>query len=125
LLVGGYAVAHYGYPRSTGDMDIWIAVNPANAEALVRALREFGFSAASALPELFLSENRVFRMGLPPLRIDLITSASGVEFPDCYARRRIDVIDGVEVSVISVEDLKTNKRASNRLKDLDDLKHLP
>ncbi len=125
LLVGGHAVGYYGYPRSTGDMDIWIAVNPANAAALVRVLRKFGFAPASLSDDLFLSENKIIRMGVPPVRIDLLTGLSGVDFAACHAQRTLDVIDGVEVSLIALDDLRTNKRAVSRSKDLDDLEHLP
>jgi len=124
LLVGGYAVGYYGYPRATGDMDIWFAANRTNAEALVRVFRKFGFSAESVSVELFLTENQVIRMGVPPLQIDLLTNASGVDFANCYAQRKLVVIDGVEVSLIDLENLKANKRSSGRAKDLDDLEHL-
>jgi len=125
LLVGGYAVGYYGYPRATGDMDIWIAATPDNAERIVRVLRAFGFAAKTVSPELFLEQGRVVRMGMPPMRIELITSASGVEFEQCYTDRKVDIVDGVEVSVISLEHLKRNKRAAARAKDFDDLENLP
>ena len=125
LLVGGYAVGYYGYPRATGDLDIWIAAKPKNAEAVVRVLRKFGLAAAAVSADLFLTENRVNRMGVPPLQIDLLTSISGLEFADCYAQRTVDVVDGVEVSLISLEHLKANKQASGRARDADDLEHLP
>lgn len=125
LLLGGYAVGYYGHPRATGDMDIWVACNRLNATRLVAALRKFGFSQAGVSPEMFLEERKIFRMGMPPLRIELLTSASGVDFSDCFGRRTVDVIDGVEVSLIGREDLKTNKRAAGRTKDLADLENLP
>ena len=125
LLVGGYAVGQYGYPRATGDMDIWVAAYPANAEKVVRVLREFGFSGATVKSELFEQPGQVIRMGVPPVCIDVITSASGVDFAACYGRRKTQSIDGIEVSVIHLDDLKTNKKASGRSKDLDDLENLP
>ena len=82
LLVGGYAVGYYGYPRATGDMDIWIAKSPANAERVTEALKSFGFGASSISPSLFITPNRVFRMGNPPLRIEILTDISGVEFAE-------------------------------------------
>ena len=124
LLVGGYAVGHYGYPRATGDIDVWIAVNAANAAALVQALRQFGFAAASLSPQSFLVQNRVIRIGIPPVRIDIVTSVEGIDFSPCFARRTIALLDGVEVNLISLDDLKANKRALGRPKDLDDLAHL-
>jgi hypothetical protein len=106
-------------------MDIWIAVGPANAAALVRALQRFGFSATSLSEDPFLESNKVVRMGIPPLRIDLITSVAGLEFSPSFARRNVVLLDGVEVNLISPDDLKSNKRALGRSKDLDDLEHLP
>ena len=125
LLVGGYAVGYYGYPRATGDMDVWVAATRENATALAAALEEFGFAAESVQPDLFLQRDRVVRMGVPPLRIDLLTSVSGVDFAQCYAERTVDLIDGVQVNLISLDRLKTNKRAIGRSKDINDLEHLP
>jgi hypothetical protein len=124
LLVGGYAVGHYGYPRATGDMDVWIAVHPENATAMVRVLEKFGFSADSVSPKSFLAQDKVIRMGVPPVRIDIVTRVEGLDFTLCFARRTLEQLDGVEVNLISLEDLKTNKRTMGRPKDLDDLEHL-
>lgn len=124
LLVGGYAVAFYGYPRPTGDLDVWIATSPQNATRMADALSKFGFAGAGATPELFQTANRVIRMGVPPVRIEVLTSISGVQFEACFGRRNITTIDGVSVSVISRQDLLTNKRAAARDKDLADLAHL-
>jgi hypothetical protein len=125
LLVGGYAVGYYGYPRATADIDCWIARNQTNAERMVIALTEFGFGIEELEASLFLEANRVVRMGYAPLRIEIMMSISGVDFEACYAVREDAVLDGVEVSVIGLECLKRNKRASGRHKDLDDLEHLP
>ncbi len=125
LLVGGYAVGYYGYPRATADIDIWVARSPQNAEKLVAVLKEFSFNVPELTPELFLEENQVIRMGVPPFRIEIMTSASGVVFGECYAARMRAVIDDMEVNLISLSHLKTNKRATGRHKDLDDLEHLP
>jgi hypothetical protein len=124
LLVGGHAVGYYGYPRSTGDLDIWIAVNAANATGMARVLERFGFSKNTAQPMLFLKENAIVRIGVPPLRIDVLTSVTGVDFAGCYACRTRAIVDGVEVSVIGLDHLRTNKRTIARAKDLDDLEHL-
>jgi hypothetical protein len=125
LLVGGYAVGHYGYPRATGDMDIWIAANAGNARKVAEVLRKFGFSPATIKPEMFSKPEQIIRMGVSPICIDLITSASGVDFADCYARRKVHLIDSIEVNVIHLDDLKQNKKASGRSKDLNDLENLP
>jgi hypothetical protein len=125
LLVGGYAVGHYGYSRATGDIDIWIAVTPANAAALVRALRKFGVGSDSLSAEMFMASNKVLRIGVPPLQIDIITSVEGIDFVRSFTNRTIATLDAVDVSVISLADLKTNRQAVGRPKDLDDLGHLP
>lgn len=125
LLVGGYAVSYYGYPRATGDMDIWIAIAPRNAEKIVAVLREFGFGVSELSPALFLRDEQIVRMGMPPFRIEVFTTISGVDFPECYQSRLVDEIDGVKINLIALADLKRNKRASGRPKDIDDLQKLP
>jgi len=124
LLIGGYAVGYHGYPRATGDLDIWIAVEPGNASRIVDAVREFGFATPHLDVGLFLREGMV-RMGEVPFRIEILTSISGVSFEECYEKRIVDMLDGVEVSLIDRENLKKNKRASGRHKDLADLEKLP
>ncbi len=124
LLVGGYAVAFHGYPRATADMDIWVAVNAVNAGKLVDVLKEFGFDVAELSAELFLTENQIIRLGMPPMRIEIHTSISGVDFDACYANRVMTQWDGVDVPLINLEQLKINKAASGRYKDLNDLEHL-
>ena len=125
LLIGGYAVGYYGYPRATDDLDVWIALHPENAERMVGVLREFGFNTPDLSPGLFLQEESIVRIGVPPMRIEVLTTISGVGFDECYTGRVIDTLDGMEVSIISLEHLKVNKKASGRHKDLDDLEHLP
>ncbi|MCY3720619.1 MAG: nucleotidyltransferase [Candidatus Poribacteria bacterium] len=124
LLIGGYAVSYHGYPRTTADMDIWIAIQKENAEKLMAVFREFGFDTPELAADLFLRQNQIIRMGNPPMRIELLTTISGVRFEECYSDRTIDVIDDVEVQIIGLEHLKLNKQASGRQKDLDDLEHL-
>jgi hypothetical protein len=125
LLIGGYAVGYYGYVRATADMDIWIASNADNASRVVTALHEFGLNVPELSEELFLKPNNIARLGVPPFRIEMLTNISGVAFEECYAEKIVDVIDGVQVPIISLRHLKTNKKASGRLKDLTDLEHLP
>jgi hypothetical protein len=125
LLIGGYAVGYYGYPRVTADIDIWIAINPQNAAKVVAALKDFGFDLPELSDELFLKENQIIRMGVPPLRIEITTGISGVDFHECFAERQTVVLDDVEVKLISLKHLKINKRASGRYKDLNDLENLP
>ena len=125
LLIGGYAVSYHGYPRATADMDIWIAVRPANADRVVAALKEFGFDLPDLSPELFLRQWQIIRLGVPPARIEIATTISGVDFAECYAERVEETLDGVSVNLISLDHLKLNKAASGRHQDLADLEHLP
>jgi len=125
LLIGGYAVGYHGYPRATHDMDVWIGVNRVNATRLVSALRAFGFDLPELSETLFLKENNIVRMGVSPIRIEILTGISGVDFDTCYAERVVDTIDGTPVNVIALHHLKANKKASGRHKDLDDLENLP
>ena len=125
LVIGGHAVAFHGHPRATADLDVWIAVNPVNASRLTAALKDFGFNVPELSPDLFLRQDRIIRMGVAPNRIEIQTRIDGVNFADCYPRRVTAELDGVPVVFISLQDLKTNKAASGRNKDLADLDHLP
>jgi hypothetical protein len=125
LLIGGYAVGIFGYIRTTNDLDIWVGVSPENAARIECVLREFGFAAAALPPDLFLAPNNVVRMGVSPIRIELLTSISGVQFETCYAERETVRIEEVLVPVISLARLRENKEASGRAKDLADLENLP
>jgi hypothetical protein len=125
LLVGGYAVIYHGRPRATGDIDVWVRQSPDNAERLVRALRRFGFDAPGLAPDAFLGDGRIVRMGLPPNRVEVLTSVSGVTFDDAWVDRVTSDWDGVPVPTISLRHLRRNKRTSGRPKDLADLVELP
>ncbi|MBI3326155.1 MAG: hypothetical protein HYZ81_05585 [Nitrospinae bacterium] len=105
LLIGGYAVAYHGYPRATADMDIWIAIHPHNAEKVVAALKAFGFDLPELSPALFLKAGQIIRMGVPPVRIEIATSISGVHFEECYAARVMDILDEVEVNFITLHHI--------------------
>ncbi len=125
LLIGGYAVAYHGYPRATAFMDILVAMHPDNAERITAVLKEFGFTLPQVRPELFLKADQLIRMGTPPVRIEIATSISGVDFATCWAGRVVDVLDGISVNIIGLKQLKQNKKAAARHKDLDDLENLP
>jgi hypothetical protein len=125
LLIGGYAVGYYGYARATADLDIWVALHPANAEKIVAALKEFGFDVPELSTALFLKPWQIIRLGVPPARIEVTTTISGVDFAECYAARVTEMVDGVPVNLIDLDHLKINKRASARHQDLADLEHLP
>lgn len=103
LVVGGYAVAYHGHPRATGDIDIWILRTPENAHRVVETLREFGFDVPELNAELFLEEKGIVRMGHPPLRVEILTSASGIEFESCYRQRVNDDLGGATASIIGLD----------------------
>jgi len=124
MVVGGYAVGFHGYPRPTGDLDIWVAARPDNAAKLVSALAKFGFGSAGATEQQFIEPGRVVRMGVPPVRIEVLTSVSGVDFADCFSRKVDSVLDGIPVSIISRDDLIANKLAAGRDRDRDDVSRL-
>lgn len=125
LVVGGYAVGLHGYPRATADIDIWVRSTAANAERVMAAVQDFGFSSPELRTELFLSPRCLVRFGVPPFRIELMTTIDGVEFDACQSRKVIFDIEGLTVPVISLADLKVNKQAAGRHRDLNDLENLP
>jgi hypothetical protein len=124
LLVGAYALAVHGYPRATMDMDIWIMPSPQNADAVLRALQRFGAPLHKLTKEDLQNDDTVFQIGVAPRRIDLITSASGLQFEEAYGRSLLVKIEGIEVRIPAIDDLIKNKRASGRTKDLADAEAL-
>jgi hypothetical protein len=124
LLVGGYAVGLYGYARATVDIDIWVKRDIATAKKLFLMLEEFGFPTKDVTPEEFTAPDTVFQMGVPPVRLDLLTSISGVEFDFAFTKRQRMKLDGLEINVISLNDLRTNKKTVGRFKDLNDIEKL-
>ena len=121
LVVGGGAVNAHGYVRMTEDFDFWIATDPGNAERVARLIESFGFGELALSAQDFMVPGQIIMLGRPPNRIDLLTSITGVDFEDAYARRSEGVMDGVRMPLISVEDLLINKRATGRLKDMADV----
>jgi hypothetical protein len=124
LIVGGYAVGFHGYPRATGDLDIWIAINKKNALKMVDVLKVFGFDLPELRTELFLEKEKVIRMGIPPMRLEILTSIDGVFFKPCFKNRVIADLGELKANFISKDDLLTNKRASGRPQDLVDFDKL-
>ena len=123
LIVGGWALGVHGYVRATGDMDIWIGQSDTNITCLLKALSAFG--VPEGIDSEFFKENgNAFRMGNPPLRIEIITEATGIEFDASYQKRVTIEADNIPLSFINYKDLVTNKRASGRLRDLADLEAL-
>ena len=124
LVVGGYALAAYGHPRYTGDLDFWVGTDGDNADRILVVLTEFGFGSLGIKKEDLTSSNQVIQMGFPPARIDLLTSIDGVIFAECYERRMTVEVDGLPLGFIALEDFKINKMAVGRHKDLADLEAL-
>ena len=124
LVVGGYALAAHGHPRFTGDLDIWLQQSKANASRVLDALRAFGFGSLDISVSGLLKPDGVVQLGYPPGRIDLLTSIDGVSVDLCSARKEMVLIQGLPIPFIGLEDFKTNKKATGRLKDLADLESL-
>lgn len=124
LLVGGFAVNYYGYHRFTEDIDFWIAASDQNFARLLVAIREFFGEDLAGLDRDFLKQNESLYLGRVPNKIEVFQKASGLEFSQAYARRIETLIEGLAVKIIALDDLKENKRASGRHKDLADLDNL-
>jgi hypothetical protein len=125
LVVGGYAVAMYGYPRFTGDIDFWIKPTELNAKKIITTLVEFGFEGYDISKEDFVKEDSVIQLGYPPNRIDLLTGVTGLTFDDCYNKKNRVEIAEIEVNFISLFHLRLNKEQTGRDKDINDLNNLP
>jgi hypothetical protein len=126
MMIGAHALAHHGVPRATGDMDVLVNPTQANAARVWNGLARFGAPlAALAITQADLAtEGMVFQIGLPPRRIDFLTSISGVSFAAAWAGRATCKVGALEVAVIGREDLIRNKLASGRPKDLADAARL-
>ncbi len=123
LIVGAHALAAHGIARATGDLDIFVNATPENARRVYAALVAFGAPLGGHLtsPDDFASPGLVYQLGLPPRRIDVLTSISGVSFDAAWLGRKTRVVEGVSLDFLGLDDFKTNKRASGRPKDLLDL----
>ncbi len=124
LVVGGYALAFHGTPRFTGDLDIFIKADKANAKRIVSALNEFGFGCLDLTTDDFIKPGMVVQLGVPPVRVDLITSITGVPWEQAYKNRIRGKYSDVTVNYISRDDLIANKRATARKKDIADVEAL-
>ena len=123
LVVGGYAVGTYGYPRATGDLDVWINPVKENYPKIKNAVVAFGFPASGFLTEKEFLSQTMFRMGNPPLRIEILTDISGVRFSEAYKNKVERTIEGLTICYIGYDDLIKNKIASGRPKDILDVKY--
>ena len=124
LVVGAYAVAGHGIPRATGDIDLWIRPTADNAARLWRALERFGVPRSRVSPESFTQPDVVYQIGLPPNRIDFLTTIDGVAFDDAWAEKVPCVVSGIAFNMISLRHLVANKQATGRPQDLADVARL-
>ena len=124
-VVGGMAVNFYGYHRSTGDLDVWVALTPENENRLATALKRFGFSDGSLARRPLLEKSKFIRIGNQPVRVEIHADISGVDFRECFANSVTCDVQGVPVRFIGLNDLKQNKLAAGRAKDLADIEALP
>jgi hypothetical protein len=124
LVVGAYALAIHGHPRATGDLDLWIEPSAENAPRAYAALAAFGAPLHELTREDLATPSTVFQIGLPPLRIDVLTRLTGLDFGPAFGRRIEADFEGVRVPVLGREDFLTNKRALGRTRDLADAERL-
>ena len=122
LLLGGWAIGIYGHPRATKDIDFFVGIDDENLNKLILALREFGAPPIDIAN--FKEKGNVFRMGCSPVQIDIINEASGIQFDECYQKREVFNVEGVEISLISRADLIKNKMAAGRAQDIADVEKL-
>jgi predicted nucleotidyltransferase len=124
LIVGGFAVMKYGEPRYTKDLDIWVHNSPQNSVRVVDALAKFGapLEHDGITAQTFTGAQVVYQIGIAPVRIDILTEITGVEFAGAWTKRVDSSFFGVPVHFISLDDLMVNKRALGRDSDLKDMK---
>ena len=124
VLVGGHAVAFHGYPRYTGDIDFLVRPTEENASQIVTVLEAVGFSDAHEIKASLTQPEKIIELGRPPNRIDILTSASGVDFEEVWKQAISGQLDGLPVRFPDLRSLLTNKRAAGRAKDLADVDEL-
>lgn len=124
LVVGGYALAFHGAPRFTGDLDIFVRPDPVNSRRIMAALNDFGFASVGLSADDFEKPDQVIQLGVPPVRVDIITSVTGVSWEDAFEGRTEGKYGDTPVSFIGRQQLIANKRAIGRKKDLADLEAL-
>jgi len=124
VIVGGYALAFHGAPRYTGDIDILIHPDTANAHRILKALDKFGFGSVDLMEADFEKPENVIQLGVPPVRVDIITSLTGVSWEDACAGRIQGKYGDITVYYIGRKQFISNKRAVARKKDLADMEAL-
>lgn len=125
LLVGAYALAAHGYVRYTHDIDFLISTTKENSIKIIQVLKDFGFSSLGLTETDFMNEDLIVQLGYPPVRIDILTSISGIEnFDEVIVNKEVIEIEGMQIPIISKADLIRNKRSTGRTKDLADAEEL-
>jgi len=124
LVVGAYAMGAQGYPRATGDIDVWINASGINSKKIFKALADFGAPVSNISETTFAEEGVIFQIGVMPRRIDVITHIDGVNFKDAYAAKLVVEIDGLKIPFLAKADIIKNKLASGRPKDRLDVEYL-
>jgi hypothetical protein len=124
IVVGAFALAYHGVPRYTGDLDILINAVPDNAENIIQALKAFGFGSLKLDPSDFTKRDQVVQLGYPPVRIDIITSITGVSWEEADAGKSIHAIGDLEIFFLGRKEFIRNKKETGRKKDLADLEAL-
>ena len=124
MVVGGYALAFHGEPRTTGDMDIWIDCKPVNAKKMVVVMNEFGMGSLGFKAEDFSEPGIINQIGQPPLRIDILNEIDGVLFEDAVKAKQHFKSGKLDIPFIGKEDFIRNKKATGRKKDLEDVKRI-
>lgn len=121
IIVGAYSLAAHGFPRATGDLDIWVRNNSENAQKIMRALLKFGAPISNLSEADFTASDVVVQLGVEPCRIDLLTGIDGVEFDEAWRNKVSITIDELEIDILSKGDLLRNKLAMSRDKDQGDI----
>jgi len=124
LVVGAYAMGAYGYPRATGDFDIWVEASLENSEKIYQSLSDFGVPLSELTKTTFREERVVFQIGVAPRRIDIITKIDGIDFKKAYSDKQEIEIEDIKIPLLSKEDLIRNKESTGREKDKLDAKYL-
>ena len=124
VIVGGYALAFHGAPRYTGDIDVLVLADKANSLRILAALSDFGFSGLDLSVDDFSDPDRVLQLGMPPVRIDILTSLTGITWQEASTGTLDLDYGGVPVKVVGRRALLTNKRATGRAQDLADIEAL-
>ena len=124
IIVGGYALARHGAPRATGDLDIFVLMSEENADRIIQTLKAFGFESPDLAFADFLEPDKVIQLGVPPVRVDFVTTLTGVSWDEAFSGKADGEYGDVPVFYIGREQFIANKRALGRKRDLADLEAL-